>query len=51
MSKGLKPGQVTPVSGIYRPTKGGAEVALSQGDRVPPTKVGGTFTLKTPTKK
>lgn len=51
MTKGLKPGKVTPASGIYRPTKGGAEVALSKGDRVPPTKVGGTFVLKTPTKK
>ncbi len=51
MTKTLKPGNVTPQSGIYKPSKGGAEVALSQGDRVPPTKPGGTFTLKTPTKK
>lgn len=51
MSKGLKPGMVTLKSGIYRPTKGGAEVAISKGDRVPPTKPGGTFILKTPTKK
>ncbi len=51
MNKSLKPGMVTPQSGIYRPNKGGAEVALSKGDRVPPTTPGGTFTLKTPTKK
>jgi len=51
MNKPLKPGMVTPQSGIYRPNKGGAEVALSKGDRVPPTTPGGTFTLKTPTKK
>jgi hypothetical protein len=51
MPKQLKPGNVTPASGIYRPTKGGAEVALSQGDRVPPTKSGGHFVLVTPTKK
>jgi hypothetical protein len=51
MTKGLKPGNVTPRSGIYKPSHGGAEVALSKGDRVPPTTKGGTFTLKTPTKK
>jgi hypothetical protein len=51
MSKTLKPGNVTPQSGIYKPSMGGAEVALSKGDRVPPTKPGGTFTLKTATKK
>lgn len=51
MGKSLKPGMVTPQSGIYRPSTGGTEVALSKGDRVPPTKTGGTFTLKTPTKK
>ena len=50
MSKSLKPGQVTPQSGIYRPSSGGTEVALSKGDRVPPTKPGGTYTLTTPTK-
>ena len=45
----LKPGQKAPQSGIYRPTKGGAEVAISKGDTVPPTKPGGGFILKTPT--
>jgi hypothetical protein len=49
--KGLKPGQVTPVSGIYTPSKGGKQVAISKGDRVPPTKPGGTYKLTTPTKK
>jgi hypothetical protein len=51
MSTKVRPGQKTPISGIYRPTKGGAEVAISKGDRVPPTKPGGSFILKTPTKK
>jgi hypothetical protein len=45
----VKPGQKTPQSGIYKPSKGGAEVALSKGDRVPPTKKGGTFVFKTAT--
>ena len=51
MGKALKPGQVADQSGIYKPSKGGAEVAISNGDRMPPTKPGGTWTLKTPTKK
>ena len=51
MNKPLKPGMVTPQSGIYTPNKGGKQVAISKGDRVPPTKKGGTFTLTTPTKK
>lgn len=51
MNKVLRPGMVAPASGIYTPTKGGAQVAISQGDRLPPTKPGGTFVLTTPTKK
>ncbi len=51
LSKGVKPGTITPQSGIYRSSKGGTEVSTSKGDRVPPTKPGGTFILKTPTKK
>ena len=51
MTGRMKPGQKAPVSGIWKPTKGGAEVAISKGDRVPPTKPGGGFVLKTPTKK
>ena len=49
--KGLKPGNIAPKSGIYTPSKGGAQVAISKGDRLPPTKAGGTFNLTTPTKK
>jgi hypothetical protein len=49
--KQVKPGQKTPQSGIYKPTKGGSEVALSKGDRVPPTRKGGSFVLKTPTRR
>jgi hypothetical protein len=51
MTNRLKPGNKAPVSGIYRPTKGGSEIAISKGDTVPPTKPGGGFILKTPTKK
>jgi hypothetical protein len=47
----LKPGNKTPESGIYRPTKGGSEIAVSEGDRLPPTKPGGGWKLVTPTKK
>jgi len=47
----VKPGEKAPESGIYRPTKGGAEVALSEGNRVPPTVPGGGFVLVTPTKE
>ena len=50
MGKTLKPGTVTPQSGIYKPTNGGTEVALSKGDRVPPPAPGHGFVLKTPTK-
>jgi hypothetical protein len=49
MAGNVKPGNITPKSGIYTPSKGGAQVALSKGDRVPPTKPGGTFKLTTPT--
>jgi hypothetical protein len=51
MSKGLKPGMVTPTSGIYQPSNGKTQVAISKGDRVPPTDKGGTYKLVTPTKK
>jgi hypothetical protein len=46
-----KPGEPAKESGIYKPTKGGSEVAISKGDRLPPTKPGGGWTLKTPTKR
>lgn len=51
MAGGLKPGNIAPKSGIYTPSKGGAQVAISKGDRLPPTKPGGTFKLTIPTKK
>ncbi len=51
MNKPLKPGNVTPTSGIYQPSNGGTQVALSEGDRIPPTDKGGTYRLVQPTKK
>ncbi len=45
-----RPGEKAPKSGIYKPTDGGTEVAISQDDRFPPTTPGKGFTLKTPTK-
>ena len=51
MANTVKPGQKTPQSGIYQPSNGGTQVALSHGDRVPPTNKGGTYKLITPTKK
>jgi hypothetical protein len=47
-----KPGEPADKSGIYKPTKGGGtEVAISKGDRLPPTVPGGKWVLKTPTQK
>lgn len=43
---GHKPGSKAPASGIYRPTKGGTEIALSRGNRFPPTKAGGSWVAK-----
>lgn len=31
-------GGITPQSGIYRPSNGGKEIAVSEGDRLPPSK-------------
>lgn len=31
-------GQQTPKSGIYKPSNGGKEIAVSKGDRLPPSK-------------
>lgn len=48
----IKPGTPAKESGIYRPSKGGgAEVAISKEDRLPPTEKGGGWIMKTPTKK
>lgn len=46
-----KPGEPAEQSGIYKPTNGGSEVAISKGDRLPPTKPGGKWVLDQPTKK
>ena len=44
-------GGTAPASGIYKPDNGAKEVALSQGDRVPPAGGEGTdFKLVRPTK-
>jgi len=44
-------GQKAPTSGIYRPTNGGKEVAISKGDTLPPSKGDGTnYTLVRPTR-
>ena len=47
MAASHKPGAKAPASGIYKPTKGGSEVALSRGNRFPPTKAGGSWVPKT----
>jgi hypothetical protein len=46
MAEGHKPGAKAPASGIYRPTTGGTEIALSKGNRFPPIKAGGTLVAK-----
>lgn len=44
-------GQKTPQSGIYKPTNGGKEIAVSEGDRLPPSKGQATpYKLVRPTK-
>ncbi len=44
-------GEETPQSGIYRPSNGGKEIAVSKGDRLPPSKGEGVdYTLVRPTK-
>lgn len=51
MSKKPHTGQPTPQSGIYKPTNGGKEIAVSKGDRLPPSKGEATnYTLVRPTK-
>jgi hypothetical protein len=44
MASTHKPGEKAPQSGIYKPTKGGTKVAISKGDRFPPTVKGGSWT-------
>lgn len=44
-------GQKAPTSGIYKPTNGGKEIAVSKGDTLPPAKGQGTgYKLVRPTK-
>lgn len=44
-------GTKVPKSGIWKPTKGGKEIAVSKGDTFPPAKGNGTnYTLVRPTK-
>ncbi len=50
-SKNPHTGQKMPQSGIYKPANGGKEIAVSQGDRLPPAKGQGTdYKLVRPTK-
>ena len=46
MASGHKPGTKAPASGIYRSTSGGTEIALSRGNRFPPTKAGTSWVPK-----
>ncbi|MBA2633781.1 MAG: YjzC family protein [Chloroflexi bacterium] len=43
MAKTHKPGEKAPQSGIWKPTAGGTKVAISKGDRFPPTAKGGSW--------
>ena len=44
-------GEKAPQSGIYKPTNGGKEIAVSKGDTLPPSKGQGTgYKLVRPTK-
>lgn len=44
-------GQKAPQSGIYKPTNGGKEIAVSKGDTLPPAKGEGTgYKLVRPTR-
>jgi hypothetical protein len=51
MSKKPHTGGKAPQSGIYKPTNGGKEIAVSEGDTLPPSKGAGTdYKLVRPTK-
>jgi hypothetical protein len=51
MVKNPSTGHKAPTSGIYKPTNGGKEIAVSQGDTLPPAKGEGTgYKLVRPTK-
>ncbi len=50
-SKDPHTGQKTPKSGIYKPSDGGKEIAVSEGDILPPSQGEGTdYKLVRPTK-
>lgn len=52
MAKPLSTGHKVPVSGIYRPTNGAKEIAVSKGDTFPPAGGKGTgYKPVRPTKK
>jgi hypothetical protein len=48
--KGLKPGQITPISGQYKSTGTGKEITSTKGKPLPPGPKGTTYTLVDPTK-
>jgi len=51
MTKNPHTGGKEPQSGIYRPTNGGKEIAVSKGDTPPPSKQQGTdYKIVRPTK-
>lgn len=51
VSEVWKPGQECPQSGLYEPSLGGTQIALSKGDRFPPTDAGSGWVLVQATKK
>ena len=51
MAKNPHTGQKAPQSGIYKPTNGAKEIAVSRGDRLPPADGDGAdYKLVRPTK-
>jgi hypothetical protein len=46
----VNPGTPAPRSGQYKPVKGGPEVTVPKGHRIPPTPKGGPSKLVDPTK-
>jgi hypothetical protein len=52
MAKKPHTGEKAPQSGIYRPSNGAHEIAVSEGDTLPPAAGEGVdYTLVRPTKK
>ena len=48
--KGVKPGQVAPASGQYKPRGGGSEITAVKGKRMPPGQPGNDWVLVDKTK-